>query len=68
LTIDSHDVIDNDGQLEFFCSDLSPYQLTLEELERRAQLRRQEETAAILARWEAAVGRRGKRASPRAGR
>jgi hypothetical protein len=34
-------------------TDLSPDEMTLDELERRAELRRQEEVAAILARWDA---------------
>src|SRR6266404_1018749 len=53
LTIDRHDAVDDgDGPL-FYCPDLSPDELTLPELERRAELRRQEEVAAIIARWEA---------------
>lgn len=53
LTIDRHDQIDMGEGPEFFCADLSPDEMTLDELERRAELRRQEDIAAILARWEA---------------
>src|SRR5258708_40202677 len=53
LTIDRHEMIDDgDGPL-FYCIDPAPDELTPEELERRAELRRQEDVAAILARWEA---------------
>jgi hypothetical protein len=49
LTIDRHEMIDGgDGPL-FFCPDQSPDDMTLEELERRTELRRQEDVAAILA-------------------
>jgi len=41
-------VDDGDGPL-FFCPDLHPDEMTLPELERRAELRRQEDVAAILA-------------------
>jgi hypothetical protein len=53
LTIDRHDMVDNGEGPEFFCADISPDDMTLDELERRAELRRQEEVAAIIARWEA---------------
>jgi hypothetical protein len=54
LTIDRHEMIDDgDGPL-FYCPDLSPDEMTLPELERRAELRRQEEIAAIIADMEAA--------------
>jgi hypothetical protein len=53
LTIDRHEMIDRGEGPEFFCLDLSPDEMTLPELERRAELRRQEDIAAILARWEA---------------
>jgi hypothetical protein len=53
LTIDQHEMIDRGEGPEFFCLDLSPDEMTLPELERRAELRRQEDIAAILARWEA---------------
>lgn len=52
LTIDRHDHVDADEGPEFFCADLSPDEMTLEDLERRAELRRQEDIAAILERWE----------------
>jgi hypothetical protein len=53
LTIDRHDMDDDgDGPL-FFCADISPDEMTLDELERRAELIRQEEVAAIFARLEA---------------
>jgi hypothetical protein len=53
LTIDRHEMVDRGEGPEFFCLDLAPDELTLPELERRAELRRQEDIAAILARWEA---------------
>jgi len=46
-------MVDNGEGPEFFCLDLLPDEMTLEELERRAELRRQEEVAAILARMDA---------------
>jgi hypothetical protein len=53
LTIDRHEMVDDgDGPL-FFCADISPDEMTLAELERRADLIRQEEVAAIFARLEA---------------
>jgi hypothetical protein len=53
LMIDRHEVVDDGDGPIFYCLDLSPDEMTLPELERRAELRRQEELAAILARWEA---------------
>jgi hypothetical protein len=53
LTIDRHEMIDDGEGPEFYCRNLSLDELTLEELERRDELRRQEDIAAILARWEA---------------
>jgi hypothetical protein len=50
LKIDRHEMV---GPL-FFCAEIDPENLTLPELERRAELRRQEDIAAILARLEAA--------------
>ena len=50
LTIDRHQRIDTPEGPEFFCLDLSPDEMTLDELERRAELRRQEEVEAIMAR------------------
>jgi hypothetical protein len=56
LTIDRHDMVDDGEGPEFFCADLSPDEMTLLELERRAEMRRQEEVAAILARMDAMQG------------
>ena len=53
LTIDRHEMVDSGEGPEFFCADLSPDEMTLVELERRAELIRQEEVAAIVARLEA---------------
>lgn len=52
LTIDRHQMVDNGDGPEFFCVDVPVEDLTLDELERRAELRRQEEIAAMLHRWE----------------
>jgi hypothetical protein len=52
-TIDRHYRVDTHEGPEFFCVDFAPDELTLDELERRAELRRQEEVAAIMARLEA---------------
>jgi len=53
LTIDRHEMVDDgDGPL-FFCADISADEMTLDELERRAELIRQEEVAEIFARLEA---------------
>jgi hypothetical protein len=49
LKIDRHDMVDDGEGPEFFCADLSPDEMTLLELERRAELRRQEDIAEILA-------------------
>ncbi|WP_157088150.1 hypothetical protein [Bradyrhizobium jicamae] len=46
-------MVDDGEGPQFFCLDLSPDEMTLDELERRAELRRQEEVAAILARMDA---------------
>jgi hypothetical protein len=56
LMIDRHRMVDNGEGPEFFCLDLSPDEMTLPELERRAELRREEEIAAILARMDAMSG------------
>jgi hypothetical protein len=56
LTIDRHDMVDDGDGPVHFCPDLSPDEMTLPELERRAVLRRQEEIAAILARMDAMEG------------
>jgi hypothetical protein len=53
LTIDRHDMVDHGEGPEFYCADVLPDDMTLDELERRAELRRQEEVAAIFARLEA---------------
>jgi hypothetical protein len=53
LTADRHEMVDDGDGPIFYCPDLSPDEMTLLELERRAELRRQEEVAAIIARWEA---------------
>ena len=52
-TMDRHERVDTPEGPEFFCVDLSPDEMTLPELERRAELRRQEEVTAIMARWDA---------------
>jgi hypothetical protein len=52
LTIDRHQMIDEGEGPEFFCLDVPVDELTLEELERRAELRRQEEIAAMVRDWE----------------
>jgi hypothetical protein len=54
LTIDRHVMVDDGEGPEFFCADLSPDEMTLDELERRAELRREEEIARILAEMDAA--------------
>jgi hypothetical protein len=51
-TIDLHEMVDEGDGPIFFCFELSP-EMTLAELECRAELRRQEEVAAIFARLEA---------------
>jgi hypothetical protein len=53
LTVDRHRRVDTPEGPEFFCPDLAPDEMSLDELERRAELRRQEEVAAIFARLEA---------------
>jgi hypothetical protein len=52
LMIDRHQMIDEGEGPEFFCLDLPADELTLDELERRAELRRQEEIAAMVRDWE----------------
>jgi hypothetical protein len=54
LTIDRHDLIDDGDGPMFFCADIALNDMTLDELERRAELIQQEEVAAIFARLEAA--------------
>jgi hypothetical protein len=53
LTIDRHVMVDHGEGPEHYCPDLSPDEMKLDELERRAELRQQEEVAAIFARLEA---------------
>jgi hypothetical protein len=53
LLIDRHVMVDHGEGPEFFCPDLSPDEMTLIELERRAEYRHAEAVAAILAGWEA---------------
>jgi hypothetical protein len=65
LTIDRHRKTDSGEGPEFFCADLSPDEMTLPELKQRAELRRQEEIAAILMRWEAMAGPAGIQRPPR---
>jgi hypothetical protein len=52
LTIDRHRMVDDGEGPEFFCQDVPVDELTLDELERRAELRRQEEIAAMVRDWE----------------
>jgi hypothetical protein len=52
LTVDRHDMVDHGEGPEFYCADVSPDDMTLPELERRAELRRQEDIAGIFARWD----------------
>jgi hypothetical protein len=56
LTVDRHEMVDHGEGPEFFCADLSPDEMTLDELERRAELRRQEDIVAIMARMDAMDG------------
>jgi hypothetical protein len=56
LTIDRHEMIDHGDGPEFFCADVLPDDMTLPELERRAELIRQVEVAAIVARMDAMNG------------
>src|SRR5258705_11360394 len=66
LTIDRHEMVDHGEGPEFFCIDFLPDDMTLVELERRAELRRQEDVAAIFARLEA-MDDPSRRLPPRAG-
>jgi hypothetical protein len=54
LKIDRHQMIDSGEGPEFFCFDFAPEELSLAELERRDELRFQEEVAAMVARMELA--------------
>jgi len=51
--ISRHERIDDGDGPIFYCPDRPPDEMDPDELERRAELRRQEEVAAILARWDA---------------
>jgi hypothetical protein len=62
LTIDQHEMVDDGEGPEHYCPE--PDELTLDELERRAELIRQIEVAAIFARLEA-MDDPSKRLSPR---
>jgi hypothetical protein len=53
LTIDRHERVDTPEGPEYFCVEVDPNDLDMDELERRAELRRQEEVAVILARMDA---------------
>jgi hypothetical protein len=53
LTVDRHEMVDDEDGPIFYCVDLDLDELTLEELERRAELRRQEDIAAIIAWMDA---------------
>ncbi|MGY4409121.1 hypothetical protein ACVWW4_000857 [Bradyrhizobium sp. LB7.1] len=52
LTIDRHQMIDEGEGPEFFCIDVPVDELTLDELERRDELRRLEACAAMVRDWE----------------
>lgn len=52
LTIDRHQMVDEGEGPEFFCVEVPVDDLTLDELERRAELRQQEEVAAMVRDWE----------------
>jgi hypothetical protein len=65
LTVDRHEMVDDGEGPIFYCPDLLPDEMTLDELNRRAELRRQEEVAAIFARLEA-MDDPSKRLPPRA--
>ena len=54
LLINRHAMIDEGEGPIFYCPDLSPDEMDLDELERRAELIRKIEVAEILARWAAA--------------
>jgi hypothetical protein len=62
--IDYHRMVDGGEGPEFFCADLSPDEMTLEELERRAELIRQIEVAEIFARLEAMANPSKRRPAP----
>lgn len=53
VTTDRHEAVDGAEGPEFYCADLSPDDMTVPELERRGELRRQEDIAAIFCDMEA---------------
>lgn len=53
LTIDRHHMVDAGEGPEFYCVEVPIDELTLDELERRAELRHEDAVAATVARWEA---------------
>ena len=57
LTIDKHWRVDTPEGPEFFCVDPLPEDMDPDELERRDELRRREQVAAVLRRWELADDR-----------
>jgi hypothetical protein len=63
--IDNHRMVDEGEGPEFFCASLSPDDLTLEELERRAELIRQIEVDEIFARLDAMDNFSKRRPAPR---
>jgi hypothetical protein len=54
LTVNHHDMVDDGEGPIFYCADVSPDEMTLEELERRAELIRQLEIADMVERMERA--------------
>jgi hypothetical protein len=52
LTVDRHEIVDDGEGPIFYCVDLSPDEMTLDELERRTELIRLVEVAEIMARME----------------
>lgn len=52
LTIDRHRMVDASEGPEFYCTEVPVDELTLDELERRAELRHQEDAAAMVRDWE----------------
>ena len=53
LTADRHKMVDDGDGPIFYCVNLDPDEMTLPELEHRAELRHREDVAAIIARLEA---------------
>jgi hypothetical protein len=52
LTVDRHEMVDDGEGPLFFCADISPDEMTLIELERRAELLLQVYVAETVASWE----------------